>query len=257
MALPGPARGTRRGPSGGGADRQAGGAAHRLRPDLAVADAYAIQRANVAAAVIAGRRRRRSQGRSRPRRPCRRCSVSHEPDFGVLTDDMVLPDGARSRSRPWSRRASRRRSRSCSDGISRGPGVTTADALAAVEVAVPALEIIDSRIADWRIKLVDTIADNGSCGRFVLGSRFTPVDDVDRPSRRHGVRKNGESSSPAPAQPPSGILRGCVAWLANKLVGVRRGPATRARSSCPARCTGRWTPNRATCSWPSTHSSGR
>jgi 2-keto-4-pentenoate hydratase len=52
-----------------------------------------------------------------------------------------------------------------------GPGVTIADAVAAVGYVLPALELIDSRIRDWKIGLTDTIADNASSGGVVLGSR--------------------------------------------------------------------------------------
>ena len=57
-----------------------------------------------------------------------------------------------------------------------GPGVTVADALTAVAGVLPAIEIVDSRIADWRITLADTVADNASSARVVLGGRLTPVD---------------------------------------------------------------------------------
>jgi len=52
----------------------------------------------------------------------------------------------------------------------RGPGVTVADAVRAVEFVLPSLEIVDSRIQDWKISLFDTIADNASSGGVVLGS---------------------------------------------------------------------------------------
>ena len=60
-----------------------------------------------------------------------------------------------------------------------GPGVTTTDALTAVGGVLPVIEIVDSRIADWRVHLADTVADNASSGRVVLGSRITPATAVD------------------------------------------------------------------------------
>jgi len=61
----------------------------------------------------------------------------------------------------------------------RGPGVTVAEAIRAVDFVVPALEIVDSRITDWKISIVDTIADNASSGGVVLGSKPTPLSEVD------------------------------------------------------------------------------
>jgi 2-keto-4-pentenoate hydratase len=61
----------------------------------------------------------------------------------------------------------------------RGPGVTAAEAMRAVDYVMPALEIVDSRIRDWRIGIVDTIADNASSGGVVLGSKPTRIDALD------------------------------------------------------------------------------
>jgi len=55
----------------------------------------------------------------------------------------------------------------------RGPGLTDLDVLAATEALVPTLEIVDSRILDWKIAFVDTVADNGSAARFVMGKKRT------------------------------------------------------------------------------------
>ena len=52
-----------------------------------------------------------------------------------------------------------------------GPGVTVAEAVRAVDFVLPALEIVDSRIRDWKIGIFDTIADNASSGGVILGSR--------------------------------------------------------------------------------------
>lgn len=60
-----------------------------------------------------------------------------------------------------------------------GPGVTVPEAIAAVDFVLPALEIVDSRVRDWQIGLVDTIADNASSGAVVLGSSPTDLREVD------------------------------------------------------------------------------
>ena len=50
-----------------------------------------------------------------------------------------------------------------------GPGITKEDVILATEKIIPCFEIVDSRIDDWKIKIQDTIADNASCGIFILG----------------------------------------------------------------------------------------
>src|SRR5699024_10690427 len=60
-----------------------------------------------------------------------------------------------------------------------GPGVTTIDVFNATDSIVPALEIVDSRIKDWKITLADTIADNASSGLYVLGEKIKKLSDID------------------------------------------------------------------------------
>ena len=105
----------------------------------------------------------------------------------------------------------------------RGPDVSEEEALAAVEYAVPALEIIDSRIADWRIRLPDTIADNGSSARFVLGTRQTPVASVDLRLVGMVFSRNGEMVDSGAGAAALGHPARCVAWLANKLAEFDTG----------------------------------
>src|SRR5690606_18406669 len=76
-----------------------------------------------------------------------------------------------------------------------GPGVTEADVLQATECILPCFEIVDSRIDNWKIKIQDTIADNASCGVFVLGDERINPHDVDLPNLTVNVFKNGTQIS--------------------------------------------------------------
>jgi 2-keto-4-pentenoate hydratase len=97
------------------------------------------------------------------------------------------------------------------------PGCNVADVLRCTAYVVPALEIIDSRIANWKISLPDTIADNASSARVVIGGQATPVDGLDL--RRIGatLRKNGEVIATGDSGAVLGNPATAVAWLANKV----------------------------------------
>ncbi|MGH3632464.1 MAG: 2-keto-4-pentenoate hydratase [Sciscionella sp.] len=98
-----------------------------------------------------------------------------------------------------------------------GPGVTVAEAVAAVEFVTPALEIIDSRIRDWKIKLVDTVADNASSGGVVLGSMATPLDRVDTRLIGCVLTLNGEIVGTGAGGAVLGSPLNALVWLANTL----------------------------------------
>lgn len=97
----------------------------------------------------------------------------------------------------------------------RGPGVTAAEAMAAVDFVVPALEIIDSRIRDWQITLADTIADNASSGGVVLGSRPVRLSDVDLANTPCVLRRNGEQAGAGVGGAVLGTPLNALVWLAN------------------------------------------
>lgn len=96
-----------------------------------------------------------------------------------------------------------------------GPGVTVADALRAVDFVVPALEIVDSRIADWRISIVDTIADNASSGGVVLGSTPHTPASVDLPLAGCTFSLNGEIIGTGAGSAVLGSPINALVWLAN------------------------------------------
>lgn len=141
-----------------------------------------------------------------------------QPDFGYLTDVMSFEDGA---ELPISSQLIAPRAEGeiafVLDRDLSGPGVTAAEVLAATAYVKPCFEVVDSRIADWKIKIQDTIADNASSGMYVLG--HTPVSprQLDFITCGMVVWKNGEVLSTGAGAAALGSPLNCVAWLANTL----------------------------------------
>jgi 2-keto-4-pentenoate hydratase len=105
----------------------------------------------------------------------------------------------------------------------RGPGVTVHEAVAAVDFVLPALEIVDSRIADWRITILDTIADNASSGGVVLGSTPTPLDRVDLRLGGCVFRRNGQVVGTGAGGAVLGSPISSLVWLANTVGALGTG----------------------------------
>ena len=97
-----------------------------------------------------------------------------------------------------------------------GPGVTDEDVLAATEAVIPCFEVVDSRIADWKVKIQDTVADNASCGLYILGQGVSP-HGLDFPNLAMRVFKNGELLSEGEGRAALDSPVKCVTWLANTL----------------------------------------
>jgi 2-keto-4-pentenoate hydratase len=183
---------------------------------LDIDDAYAIQTYNIDRRVAAGGR---VIGRKigLTSRAMQQMLGVDEPDFGVLLDDMFVEDGDEI---PLDALLQPRIEAEMAFVLGRdlaGPGVTTANALAAIAGVLPAVEIVDSRVADWRIKLVDTVADNASSGRLVVGGRIRKVDELDLRLIGVVVSRNGELVDTGAGAAVLGNPARPVAWLANKL----------------------------------------
>ncbi|WP_395337098.1 fumarylacetoacetate hydrolase family protein [Novosphingobium sp. BL-8H] len=141
----------------------------------------------------------------------------HQPDFGFLTDWMHV-DGdidvdAKALIAP---RAEAEIAFILKEGLS-GPGVTAEQVLAATESIAPCFEIVDSRITDWKIGIVDTVSDNASCGVYVLGKERLDPRAFDLPGLHVAVTKNGEPLSEGYGHAVQGDPAQAVAWLANTL----------------------------------------
>ncbi|MGV0747026.1 MULTISPECIES: 2-keto-4-pentenoate hydratase [Mycolicibacter] len=104
-----------------------------------------------------------------------------------------------------------------------GADCTEEDVLAATEAFAPAIELIDSRISDWKIKLCDTIADNASSAGFVLGTQRVKPGDIDIKNIDAALTKNGEVVAQGRSDAVLGNPVTAVAWLARKVesFGVR------------------------------------
>jgi 2-oxopent-4-enoate/cis-2-oxohex-4-enoate hydratase len=142
----------------------------------------------------------------------------HQPDFGYLTDRMRYADGA---EMPISSELIQPRAEGEIAFVLKrelvGPGVGIDEVLDATQAIFPCFEIVDSRIQDWKIRIVDTIADNASSGLFVLGTQSVGPRDIDLVSCGMVVEKNGEILSTGAGAAALGSPAYCVAWLANTL----------------------------------------
>ncbi|GAB4400511.1 MAG: fumarylacetoacetate hydrolase family protein [Rhodoferax sp.] len=140
-----------------------------------------------------------------------------QPDFGLLTDAMVYNEGeAIAASRLIQPKAEGEIAFVLKKDL-KGPGVTAADVLAATEGVMACFEIVDSRIRDWKIKIQDTVADNASCGVFVLGDRLVDARTVDLHTCGMVLEKNGEIAVTGAGAATMGSPLTAVAWLANTL----------------------------------------
>ena len=141
----------------------------------------------------------------------------HQPDFGFLTNAMfvegVIDIDAEQLIAP---RAEAEIAFILKHSLA-GPGVTAADVLAATESLAPCFEIVDSRITDWKIGIVDTVADNASCGVYVLGDQRLDPRGLDLPNLHVAVLQNGVPLSQGYGHAVQGDPAQAVAWLANTL----------------------------------------
>lgn len=185
-------------------------------PDATVADAYAIQ--------AAGTMMRRGGGHVvKGRKVGLTAKVMQTqfgvetPDFGVLLASMFHPENTPMSSSELIAPRVEPEVSFVLDRPLRGPGVTVADVLAATAFVVPSLEIIDSRIKDWEITIVDTIADNASSARVVVGGTPTPLTDIDIRSIGVVLFRNGAIAETGATGAVLGNPATAVAWLANTL----------------------------------------
>lgn len=141
----------------------------------------------------------------------------HQPDFGYLLDTMIYNEGE---AIPMNTLIQPKAEGEIAFMLKHdlmGPGISNADVLRATECVMPCFEIVDSRIRDWKIRIQDTVADNASCGVFVLGDRAVDPRKVDLATCGMVLEKNGEIGAIGAGAAALGSPVNAVAWLANTL----------------------------------------
>jgi 2-oxopent-4-enoate/cis-2-oxohex-4-enoate hydratase len=191
-------------------------------PDFTIEDAYKVQQINV-------NKRINEKGLfdSKANLVGRKIGVTskavqdwlevYEPDFGALLNDMWV--GTHSKAditKLLQPRVEGEIAFVLKKDID-GENITSAKIISAIDFALPAIEIIDSRIIDWKFKIEDTIADNASCGMFVLGTQPISLFDTDLRKIQMSLFKNEELLSEGNGAACMNNPINAVVWLVKKL----------------------------------------
>jgi 2-keto-4-pentenoate hydratase len=192
------------------------------RPDLSVADAYAVAERLVALRCQTEDARVVGHKVGLTSIAVQRQLGVDQPDFGVLLDVMQLDDGAAIDARDYIAPRVEPEIAFHLGGPLAGPGVTVEAVHAATAAVQPAIELVDSRVADWRIRLADTVADQASSAGFVLGGRRVGLDEVDVTAIDVELRRDGTTVQAGTTAAVLGDPCAAVAWLANALGDVGR-----------------------------------
>jgi 2-keto-4-pentenoate hydratase len=140
-----------------------------------------------------------------------------EPDYGHLLDNMVVENGGTIDTKDMLQPKVEGEIAFILKKDLKGPNVTAVDVIQATDYVVPALEIVDSRIQDWKISLRDTVSDNASSGLYVLGGKPTKLEDINLELVGMALYQNGEVANTGVGAAALGNPATCVAWLANRL----------------------------------------
>jgi len=187
-------------------------------PSLGLADGYAVQQ-HLVRMLLADGDRIAGYKVGLTSKPMQQMIGIDSPDYGPVLASTVYPSGAQV---PLSRFIQPRIEAEIVFVLGErlaGPGVSVADASRATAGVAAAMEIIDSRIAGWRIKLADTVADLASNGAVVISSRIVPLAGLDTRLIGMLLTRNGELADTGAGAAALGDPLGVVAWLANSLGG--------------------------------------
>jgi len=190
-------------------------------PQGAIDLAYAAQEINTRRAIEQGRRVVGRKIGLTSLAVQRQLGVN-QPDYGILFHDMAVPDGW---DVPHDRLIQPRVEAEIAFVLGRdldSERLTIVDVLRAIEFALPAIEIVDSRIADWKIGILDTIADNASSGMYVLGASAKKIEGLDLRMAGMVMEHAGEPVSVGVGAACLGDPLSATLWLAATMAKAGR-----------------------------------
>lgn len=138
-----------------------------------------------------------------------------QPDYGILLDSMEVRDGEISITELMQPKAEAEiafRMKKKMDGE-----ITMESLIDAIDYALVSIEVVGSRIADWNIKITDTIADNASASHFMLGSKKVDLEELDLVNCKMTLTKNGEIASEGSGKACMDNPLNAALWLAKKM----------------------------------------
>tara|TARA_R110000787_G_scaffold123580_7_gene234611 strand:- start:4569 stop:5369 length:801 start_codon:yes stop_codon:yes gene_type:complete len=185
-------------------------------PGITIEDAYHVQQQMIARRIEAGERIVGKKIGVTSKAVQQLIGVDR-PDFGQLTSQMAYEEGE---DLPIGGLIQPKAEAEVAFVLKRdlkGPGITATDVIRATDYVVPCFEIVDSRITDWKIKIQDTVADNASCGVYLLGKAKKKPTDLDLNLAGMVLEMNGELFSTAAGAAVQGGPVNAVVWLANTL----------------------------------------
>ena len=191
-------------------------------PGFGPEEAYAVQEINTQRRIKAGGRLVGRKIGLTARAVQQQLGVD-QPDYGMLFADMAVADGEPVR---WATLMQPKVEAEVALVMERDlpePDVTIAQLLRAVAFALPAIEIVGSRIAEWNIRFVDTVADNASSSAFVLGNTPVSLKGLDLRLAGMVMERSGEQVSLGAGAACLGNPMNAALWLANKMASLGRG----------------------------------
>lgn len=184
-----------------------------------VQDAYAVAECNIRNAIGQGARVSGKKIGLTSKAVQQQLGVD-QPDYGVLFADMEYLSGA---ELPAQKLIQPKAEGEIAFVVGRDldqPDLTWSRFLLGLEYALPAIEIVDSAITDWKITLIDTVADNASCGLYVLGLEPRRIGDLSLAACSMDFRKNGATASVGAGVACLGNPLSAAYWLAKTMAEV-------------------------------------